>query len=65
MATAKVRLQLRDVLGRPLDDPDLAVRVCHRSSCLFNALPMVPSAATLSDGPANHSDLKILRSTAI
>jgi hypothetical protein len=26
---------------------------------------MVPSAGTLSDEPANHSDLKILRSTAI
>jgi len=50
---------------RALDDPDLAVRVCHRSSSLFNALPMVPSADTLSDEPANHSDLKILRSTAI
>ena len=50
---------------RALDDPDLAVRVCHRSSCLFNALPMVPSAGALSDEPANHSDLKILRSTAI
>ena len=50
---------------RALDDPDLALRVCHRSSRLFNALPMVPSAGTLSDEPANHSDLKILRSTAI
>jgi hypothetical protein len=26
---------------------------------------MVPSADALSDEPANHSDLKILRSTAI
>jgi len=51
--------------GCALDHPDLAVRVGHRSSCLFNALPMVPSADTLSDEPANHSDLKILRSTAI
>ena len=50
---------------RALDDPDLAVRVCHRSSRLFNALPMVPSVAALSDEPANHSVLKILRSTAI
>ena len=50
---------------RALDDPGLAVRVCHRSSRLFDALPMVPSAEALSDEPANRSDLKILRSTAI
>ena len=75
-----------------LDHPDLALRVSHRSSRLFNALPMVPSAGALSivesavfkritwlrtlstcaedsarcsDEPANQSDLKILRSTAI
>jgi hypothetical protein len=46
--------------GRALDDPNLALRVCHRSSCLFNALPMVPSAATLNDEPANHSECQNL-----
>ena len=33
---------------RALDDPDLALRVCHRSSRLLNALPMVPSTCALS-----------------
>ena len=58
---------------RALDDPDLALRVCYRSSRLPNALPMVSSAcslsavasAVLSGTPANHADVKILRSTAI
>ena len=50
---------------RALDDPNLAVRVGHRSFCLFDALQMVPSAGALSDEPANDSDVKILRSTAI
>ena len=76
---------------RALDDSDLALRVCHRSSRLFNALPIVPFAGALtaitsapqritmrrtgsrwaedsarySDGSANHSDVKILRSTMI
>src|SRR5262249_47979422 len=31
-----------------LDDPDLAVCVCHRSPRLFNALPMVPSLRALT-----------------
>ena len=50
---------------RALDDPDLALRVCHRSSRLFNALPMVPSAgaltavasAVLSGLPASHKTI--------
>ena len=76
---------------RALDDPNLAIRVCHWSSRLFNALPMVPSAGALTvvasavftglpgyadsrcaegragyaDEPANDSNVKILRSTAI
>ena len=58
---------------RALDDPNLAVRVGYRRSSLLNALPMVPSTRSLSDvasavlsgQPANHSDVKILRSTAI
>ena len=57
---------------RTLDDPNLAVRVGYRRSSLLDALPMVPSARSLSyvafailSGPANHSDVKILRSTAI
>ena len=50
---------------RALDDPNLALRVGHRSSRLFNALPMVPSTGALTDESANHSDVKILRSTAI
>ena len=33
--------------NRALDDPDLAVRVCHRRSGLLNALPMVPSTGAL------------------
>jgi hypothetical protein len=33
---------------RALDDPNLALRVCHRSPCLFNALQMVPSAGALA-----------------
>ena len=33
---------------RALDDPDLALRVCHRSSRLFNALPMVSSPGALT-----------------
>ena len=33
---------------RALDDPNLALRVCHWSSRLFNALPMVPSAGALT-----------------
>jgi hypothetical protein len=47
----------------------LAVRIGYRSSRLLNALQMVPSTGTLSAvssaEPANHSDVKILRSTAI
>ena len=54
---------------RALDDPNLAVRVSYRSSRLLNALQMVPSTGALSAvasaEPANHSDVKILRSTAI
>ena len=54
---------------RALDDPNLAVRVGYRSPRLLNALQMVPSTGTLSAvssaEPANHSDVKILRSTAI
>ena len=54
---------------RALDDPNLAVRVDYRSSRLLNALQMVPSTDALgavsSAEPANHSDVKILRSTAI
>ena len=54
---------------RALDDPNLAVRIGYRSSRLLNALQMVPSTGTLravsSAEPANHSDVKILRSTAI
>jgi hypothetical protein len=54
---------------RALDDPNLAVRVGYWSSRLLNALQMVPSTGTLSAvssaEPANHSDVKILRSTAI
>ena len=50
---------------RALDDPHLALRVGHWSSRLFNALPMVPSTGALADESANHSDVKILRSTAI
>jgi hypothetical protein len=54
---------------RSLDDPNLAVRVGYWSSRLLNALQMVPSTGTLSAvssaEPANHSDVKILRSTAI
>jgi len=64
-----------------LDDPNLALRICHRSSRLFNTLQMVPASSALiavasavrskketareSDEPANHADVKILRSTAI
>ena len=33
---------------RPLDDPDLALRVCHGSSCVFDTLPMVPAAGALT-----------------
>src|SRR5262249_58034860 len=33
---------------RALDDPNLALRVRHRSSRLFNALPMVPSIGALT-----------------
>ncbi len=59
--------------NRALDDPDLALRVSHRSSRLLNALPMVPStrslskvaSAVLSGLPGQISDVKILRSTAI
>ena len=58
--------------NRALDDPDLAVRVGHRSSRLLNALPMVPSTGALTAvataprrPPANPADVKILRSTAI
>jgi len=55
--------------NRALDDPNLAVRIGYRSSRLLNALQMVPSTGTLSavpsDEPANHSDVKILRSTTI
>ena len=54
---------------RALDDPNLAVRVGYRSFRLLNALQMVPSTGALgavsSAEPANHSDVKILRSTAI
>ena len=55
--------------NRALDDPNLALRVGYRSSRLLNALQMVPSTGALSAvssaEPANHSDVKILRSTAI
>ena len=34
---------------RALDDPDLAVRIGYWRSSLLNALPMVPSARSLSD----------------
>jgi hypothetical protein len=45
---------------RALDDPNLAVRVRHRSSRLFNALQMVPStgplaSAALRDYQATHN----------
>src|SRR5215471_10044459 len=51
---------------RALDDPNLALCVRHRSSRLFDALPMVPSAGALTrDELVNHSDVKILRSTTI
>ncbi len=33
---------------RALDNPNLAVRVGYRRSSLFDALPMVPSARSLS-----------------
>ena len=33
---------------RALDDSNLALRVCYRSSRLLNALPMVSSACSLS-----------------
>lgn len=33
---------------RALDDPNLALRVCYGSSCVFNALPMVPPAGALT-----------------
>lgn len=32
---------------RSVDDPDLAIRICHWSSRLFNALPVVPAASAL------------------
>ena len=37
---------------RPLDDPDLALRVCYRRAGLFNALPMVPSTGALAAIPS-------------
>lgn len=33
---------------RPLDDTDLALRVCHGSSCVFDTLPVVPAAGALT-----------------
>ena len=33
---------------RALDDPNLALRLCHRRSRLFNALQMVPTSGALS-----------------
>src|SRR5262245_20523390 len=33
---------------RALDNPDLALCVCHRSSRLFDPVPMVPSASPLT-----------------
>ena len=58
---------------RALGNPNLAVRLGHRSSRLLDALPMVPSTRSLSDVasavlsglPGQISDVKILRSTAI
>ena len=50
---------------RALDDPDLALCVGYRSSRLLNPLPLVPAASALKDEPADRSDAKILRSTAI
>ena len=58
---------------RALGHPNLAVRVGYRSRRLLNALPVVPSARSLSAVASaalsgllpNCSHLKILRSTAI
>lgn len=49
---------------RALDHPDLALRISHRGSRLFDALSMVPSARALTSD-FNRSDVKILRSATI
>jgi len=50
--------------NRALDDPNLAVRVRYRSSRLFSALSMVPTAGALGR-TTNQSNAKTLRWAAI
>lgn len=44
---------------RALGDPNLALRVGHRSSRLFDALPMVPSAGALTGIPLGCQNLAL------